>query len=1187
MADVSTPVKTTEPPADDASPGSPQTPQSPSLATMTAAAARRRRKEQEEKELEAIGQGGQENVSVCIRVRPFNRREMEIQNQSMLANEQFASIVRMPNGLGGYLQCMERDPQTGEHKLKQEFQYTKTFWSIPMEQEMTDPPQEPITQLDIFRIVGEPIIKYALAGFNNCVFAYGQTGSGKTHTMTGNFELTEDGEFAEQTGLIPRLCRKLFETIEEKRAFQEDGIVKTIDVQLNAIEIYNEQVRDLFWRSTPGRAKTSVLQVRMHPTEGAFVDQLTILHPKDWRDCIRKIDKGISERTTAATQMNDESSRSHSVFQIIVTQTETVHVRSDDPDERYSKPVTYKKVSKINLVDLAGSERAKKSGAAGQQLKEASNINQSLFTLKKVIDSLVINSKETNPKRHVAIPFRESTLTRLLSDSLGGNSKTTMIACVSPHYDNQEETLLTLQYANRTGAIVNNTRVNEDTAAKQALALKHHILELQRRLAEGPVDEAAEELLDEIEEGRRLLKEMEEKHAATEREFTTAKRQAEQAEGALYASAVNMALEMAYSQIRKETDDARLAELQKSLSEAKADLDALKKRMFEAKRNEESDSKRLDELRMNERAKNEVYTSTSEIVTALRAEAEKAEKRAAKELALRNAQRIANDESSVAMRKKMDEDVMDAHKAHEAKLSRVILKAAEDYELQVRDFADFETSQQHKIARLEEENKTLQKKIDACTKDSVAVMSSITAAAVERSRRLNAIEDSWKAKYEAMRTDYQTRIQTAEEAMAAEDKVQMRAVDELTRKKRQEHLDATSDLESRILKAESGWKQKVDAAFNTHGDKIDDTIRALEEESHRKAIRTRRDCEEKIRALYEKLDRVKYIEGRHDTALEQLRRVLQTMGAMHDRLMADAPHDASREMKALKAKLHRFEEQMVSSPVRVRPHRSGGGGGGVDGGGQQTVVGADGLPIADDIGGSRAASAGREGSYGYGYPMAPVKIFNVFSREQFDAINARRFGPTGQPATASANAAGSHHHQLRASSAGASHRPAGLNSTAASALSTRRSNASGMGVLNGSGISLIGGPHSTAGAAQPSLRPSLLPSSADPAATPLRPAVRTVDPNAAAAPSPVAAAPIRSSIGVAPLLHSNQHSPLSAATPTSAAALSSANNAHATPRRIHLPENVPTPRGSLHMRAMQQGQGQGQGVFRSAAVRRL
>lgn len=480
-------------------------------------------------------------------------------------------------------------------------------------------------------------------------------------------------------------------------------------------------------------------------------------------------------------------------------------------------------------------------------------------------------------------------------------------------------------------------------------------------------------------------------------------------------------------------------------------------------------------------------------------------------------QRFINRYRSKKLRIAMDKGILDSHKEHEDKLSRVIKEAAEQYELQVRDFADFETSQQHKIAKLEDENRVLQRNIDLCTRDSMALMTSIATTAAERNKRLNQIDEEWKAKYHDMKVAYQSQIAAMEEELLAEDTQQVREIDELSLQARREHREAISALDSQILLAESNWKLKIGMAFDSHGDRIDETIRELEEESHRKAITTRRECEENIRTLYAKLDRVKYMVSRHDQSLEQLRKVLQTMGGMHDRLVADAPSDSSLELRSLKSKLRRFEEPIESSPIRHRP----------------TFPSA--LPAessAHTNSGQNDLSTNNKSKFGY--PATPVKIFNVFSQEKFDEANSRRFdilngGASPQPSAASAtnNSYRSNHHIASTNISG------------------------GLGVLNGSSITLLGGTRRTSMGT--SSRPSLLPADG------------TIDNTF------LSATPAKFTQTSEPSM-----SPIASNTSGYAGPVLSGS---ATPRRICLPENIPTPKTSLS--------GKQSHVLRSAPVRRL
>uniref|UniRef100_A0A452SQG9 Kinesin-like protein unc-104 n=1 Tax=Ursus americanus TaxID=9643 RepID=A0A452SQG9_URSAM len=266
-------------------------------------------------------------------------------------------------------------------------------------------------QDDVFKCLGENILQNAFDGYNACIFAYGQTGSGKSYTMMGT---------ADQPGLIPRLCSGLFE-----RTQKEENEEQSFKVEVSYMEIYNEKVRDLL----DPKGSRQTLKVREHNVLGPYVDGLSKLAVTSYKDIESLMSEGNKSRTVAATNMNEESSRSHAVFKITLTHT-LYDVKSGTSGE---------KVGKLSLVDLAGSERATKTGAAGDRLKEGSNINKSLTTLGLVISALADQSAGKNKNKFV--PYRDSVLTWLLKDSLGGNSKTAMVATVSPAADNRRNPL--------------------------------------------------------------------------------------------------------------------------------------------------------------------------------------------------------------------------------------------------------------------------------------------------------------------------------------------------------------------------------------------------------------------------------------------------------------------------------------------------------------------------------------------------------------------------------------------------------------------------------------------------------------------------------------------------------------------------------------------------------------------------
>ncbi|KAK4732931.1 hypothetical protein R3W88_025919 [Solanum pinnatisectum] len=299
------------------------------------------------------------------------------------------------------------------------------------------------TQLDIFQLVGAPLVENCLAGFNSSVFAYGQTGSGKTYTIWGPANaLLDENSTSDQQGLTPRVFQRLFERIEEEQVKHSDKQL-AYQCRCSFLEIYNEQITDLL---DPSQRN---LQLREDVRTGVYVENLTEECVSTMKDVTKLLMKGLSNRRTGATSINAESSRSHSVFTCVVES----HCKS------MADGLSRLKTSRINLVDLAGSERQKLTGAAGERLKEAGNINRSLSQLGNLINILAEVS-QTGKHRH--IPYRDSKLTFLLQESLGGNAKLAMICAISPAQSCKSETLSTLRFAQRAKAIKNKAVVNEE-----------------------------------------------------------------------------------------------------------------------------------------------------------------------------------------------------------------------------------------------------------------------------------------------------------------------------------------------------------------------------------------------------------------------------------------------------------------------------------------------------------------------------------------------------------------------------------------------------------------------------------------------------------------------------------------------------------------------------------------------------
>ncbi|XP_072914236.1 kinesin family member 4 [Hemitrygon akajei] len=305
-----------------------------------------------------------------------------------------------------------------------------------------------VEQEEVFNVTVNPLIQGIFKGYNATVLAYGQTGSGKTYSMGGTYTSGQEGD--PSVGVIPRVINMLFQKVEEN--LENDFALK-----VSYLEIYNEEIIDLLDSS---REKLPI-HIREDPKEGIKIVGLIERKVNTAMDMVGCLEQGNSTRTVAATAMNTQSSRSHAIFTITVEQRK----RSDK---------NYYIRSKLHLVDLAGSERQKKTKAEGDRLKEGININRGLLALGNVISAL---GDENNRKGFV--PYRDSKLTRLLQDSLGGNSHTLMIACVSPADSNLEETLNTLRYADRARKIKNKPVVNFDPQAAELQRLKQQVQELQ------------------------------------------------------------------------------------------------------------------------------------------------------------------------------------------------------------------------------------------------------------------------------------------------------------------------------------------------------------------------------------------------------------------------------------------------------------------------------------------------------------------------------------------------------------------------------------------------------------------------------------------------------------------------------------------------------------------------------------
>ncbi|XP_028596525.1 kinesin-like protein KIF1B isoform X5 [Podarcis muralis] len=376
------------------------------------------------------------SVKVAVRVRPFNSRETSKESKCIIQMQGNSTSILNP-----------KNPK----EAPKSFSFDYSYWSHTS-------PDDPCfaSQNRVYNDIGKEMLLHAFEGYNVCIFAYGQTGAGKSYTMMGKQE-------ENQAGIIPQLCEELFEKINDN---SNEEI--SYSVEVSYMEIYCERVRDLLNPKNKGN-----LRVREHPLLGPYVEDLSKLAVTSYTDIADLMDAGNKARTVAATNMNETSSRSHAVFTIVFTQKK--HDLETD--------LSTEKVSKISLVDLAGSERADSTGAKGTRLKEGANINKSLTTLGKVISALAevdnCTSKSKKKKKTDFIPYRDSVLTWLLRENLGGNSRTAMVAALSPADINYDETLSTLRYADRAKQIKCNAVINEDPNAKLVRELKEEVTRLK------------------------------------------------------------------------------------------------------------------------------------------------------------------------------------------------------------------------------------------------------------------------------------------------------------------------------------------------------------------------------------------------------------------------------------------------------------------------------------------------------------------------------------------------------------------------------------------------------------------------------------------------------------------------------------------------------------------------------------
>lgn len=417
------------------------------------------------------------SVKVAVRVRPFNAREKD---------RNPICCIKMNGTETSILDEMNQEKK---------FNFDYSFWSHDEYDEDSETGYlKPINskyadQKFVFDCLGQQILDNAWEGYNCCLFAYGQTGSGKSYSMVG---------YKNNKGIVPISCNEIFKRIEKTK-----NETQKYEVSVSMLEIYNEKVQDLL--IPINKRPQGGLKIRESKTLGIFVEGLTKYPVETYEEIEEKMEESYQNRTIGSTEMNATSSRAHTIV--------TIEFKQINLDGKLKS----EKISVINLVDLAGSERQSSTGATGDRLKEGCNINKSLLVLGNVINCLA--DKATGKKKDVLPPYRDSSLTRILQNALGGNSKTVMICALSPALINYEETLSTLRYADRAKKIQNKAVINESEQDKVVRLLKDEnsdlkkmIEELQKKIMGGIIgddDKAAFlELKEQYEANNHLMAEM-------------------------------------------------------------------------------------------------------------------------------------------------------------------------------------------------------------------------------------------------------------------------------------------------------------------------------------------------------------------------------------------------------------------------------------------------------------------------------------------------------------------------------------------------------------------------------------------------------------------------------------------------------------------------------------------------------
>lgn len=873
--------------------------------------------------------GGGNNVRVMVRVRPFNKREMEISQKQ--GQEHPDCVIHMRDNTCVVMEHFRDDKGFAQSKEREAFQFDECFWSLPAGVGDSDKPFA--DQKFVYERSGLLALNAAFDGFNTCLFAYGQTGSGKTHSMLGN-----DAD----PGISPRMVDDLFARIEK-----ESKLTTTTKfvVECMFYEVYNEKVRDLFNKETK-TGNYDAPKIRQHPTKGTYVEGLIRKETKTAAETKALLEKGSKERAMSATKMNAHSSRSHAIFQIALTQN-----RAQTGTQR---------AATINLVDLAGSEKVRDSGVTGEGFQEAKNINLSLSTLRKVIDCLIDNA--TSKKKKVP-PFRESVLTYVLSDSLGGNSRTMMMSAVSPHEVNTEDTLNTLRYALRAKAIVCNATVNEEKSAKMMDAMKDELRKLREALANGGAAAGGEggegggrpmmpeEIKAEIEQREAEMNKMEKEQEALNALLQESKKREEEVQKQLTEVAEQRAaLDIEVEQKKRERFAAAFRSAFMITKDKQRHAD-------QQKQLEEEKQLREDAVEQATRAKQQleiVRKETSEKVQTLEKELADSEEKL-------NAVFKENKEEREKLRNTLQQKVssLEAEVATNKEIMEAIRQESDD------EIAELKTRLRSQIVNLEKELHKTKSEGEETQTDLKNQMERQQRIANEKmsdveSRLTDAQAENQKLRADARTSRDQAREQASElhrqisalqrrlEEAADEKEVEIRTINEQNSRKLQQQNQQVSELEKKIAnlkerseKQEKENKETQERLTKTHQNELSDLRQSLEEQQRKlsQQLSEAQKEQQKLTAEIDQLtsesernleferklreDSVRDIKTNADRTKAQLSRKiaeleieLQTEKANSDQALQAAKSSAKAETESLETELQSVKEQLRSAESR-------------------------------------------------------------------------------------------------------------------------------------------------------------------------------------------------------------------------------------------------------------------------------